>query len=408
MGEKRKKPSPNKIRPINRPLMTVLYYLVRFYLFLCGVKIRTVNKVGIPEKPSIVLCNHGSFIDFIYAEALLRKHKPYFIVARLYFYHKILGGLLRRMGAFPKSMFANDMESTRNCLRVLRDGGVLAMMPEARLSTAGQFEDIQESTCSFIKRSGVAVYTIKIGGDYLADPKWGKGFRAGALVEAQLDILFTPEEVKQLSLEELKQGIVARLTYDEFRWLEQHPQLHYRHRRMAEGLENILNTCPLCGKMHTITTEKNRVFCEHCGYITSVNDRYGFDEGFRFQNLSQWYRWQTELMEAQIRQNPEYFLTSRVELRLPGEGKSLTRHGGWGECTLNREGLTYRGTIDGETVTLHFSLQKIYRLLFGAGVNFEVYDGTQIRFFVPEEKRSAVDWYMASRIMYDEVFGSGQ
>ena len=94
---------------------------------------------------------------------------------------------------------------------------------------------------------------------------------------------------------------------------------------------------------------------------------------------------------------------SRVELRLPGDGKGLTRHGGEGECTLNREGLTYRGTKDGETVNLHFDIQKVYRLLFGAGENFEIYNGTEILYFVPEEKRSAVDWYMASMILYDTM-----
>jgi hypothetical protein len=42
-------------------------------------------------------------------------------------------------------------------------------------------------------------------------------------------------------------------------------------------------------------------------------------------------------------------------------------------------------------------------LLFGAGVNFELYDGTEILFFVPKEKRSAVEWYMASMILRDEA-----
>ena len=395
--------SPNKVQPVNGFVMNVLYYGVRFYLCLCGVRLKTVNKIGKPEAPSIILCNHGSFIDFIYAAALLRKYKPHFIVARLYFYHSILGWLLRKVGAFPKSMFAMDMENAKNCLTVLRNQEILAMMPEARLSTAGRFEDIQGSTYSFIKKSGVNVYTIKIGGDYLADPKWGKGFRRGSLVEAELDILYTAEQVKDLSLEQLKQGIEQRLTYDEFQWLRQRPQLHYRSRRMAEGLENILTVCPVCGRKHTIATKKDKVFCEHCGYLTSLNDRYGFDDGFRFADLTQWYDWQTALLAAEIAENENFSLSSKVELRLPGTGNSLTRHGGHGVCTLTRDGLTYIGTKDGETVELHFTLQRIYRLLFGAGVNFEIYDGTQILFFVPEEKRSAVDWYLASRILHDRA-----
>jgi hypothetical protein len=134
-----------------------------------------------------------------------------------------------------------------------------------------------------------------------------------------------------------------------------------------------------------------------------MNDRYVFDEGFRFENLAQWYDWQKLLLEKEIDDNQDYALSSEVELRLRGNGKELTRHSGFGVCTLNRDGLTYTGTKDGENVELHYSMQQIYRLLFGAGVNFELYDGSEILFFVPKEKRSAVEWYMASMILRDEA-----
>ena len=96
------------------------------------------------------------------------------------------GWLLRTIGAFPKSMFATDIENVKNCLTVLRENGLLTMMPEARLSTTGRFEDIQDSTYAFIKKAGVPVYTIKLRGDYFADPKWGKGFRRGSVVEGEM------------------------------------------------------------------------------------------------------------------------------------------------------------------------------------------------------------------------------
>lgn len=398
-----KKQRKNKVRPVNGFMMSLLYHSFRLYYALCGIRVKEIRKVDLPTAPAIVLCTHGSFIDFIYAAALIRKVKPHFVVARLYFYHRILGWLLRMVGAFPKSMFATDLESTKNCLTVLRNGEVLAMMPEARLSTTGRFEDIQENTYSFLKKAGVPVYTIRFGGDYFADPKWGKGFRRGAVVEAELDLLFTAEQVAALSVEELKQGVEQRLHYDEFAWLEQHPEIHYLSPRLAEGLENILTTCPLCQRRHVLTTKKDRIFCEHCGYLTSLDDRYRFTDDFRFPTLAQWYDWQCSLLEQEIAANPDYALTSAVELRLPSDGDALTRHGGHGTCTLNRDGLTYVGTMDGDRVTLHYPLQRIYRLLFGAGENFEVYDGTEIRYFVPTERRSAVDWYMTSKILHNET-----
>jgi len=393
----------NKVQPVNGFLMTVLYYGVRVYLFLCGVRVKTVNKIGEIEGPAIVLCNHGSFIDFIYAAALLRKFKPHFIVARLYFYHNILGYLLRKVGAFPKSMFTMDMENVKNCLTVLNRNEILAMMPEARLSSAGRFEDIQAGTYSFIKKTAVPVYTIKIHGDYLANPKWGKGLRRGAVVETELDRLYTADEVLELSLEALQAGIEERLYYDEFAWLEEHPEIRYRSSRMAEGLENLLTTCPICNGKYRLNTDKDKVYCEHCGCLTSIDERYQFTGDFRFKNLAEWYDWQKELLYKEIVENTDYALTSKVELRLPSNGKGLTRFAGNGVCTLNRDGLTYTGTKDGEKVELHFSIKRIYRLLFGAGENFEIYDGAQILYFVPKERRSAVDWYLASMILYDEM-----
>lgn len=395
--------SKTVVQRCSRWLLLPLYCVVRFYFYLCGIRVRTVNKLDHqPEKPSIVLCNHGSFIDFVYSERLLLKSNPNYVAARLYFYHKFLGKLIRKLGAFPKSMFALDVESTKNCMRVLKNGDMLAMMPEARLSTAGFFEDIQPGTYSFLKKADVPVYTIHFNGDYLADPKWGRGMRRGAVVEAELDQLFTVEQLRSLSLEEIRQAVERRLYYDEYAWLETQPKLRYRSRKIAEGLENILTTCPKCGRKFCLTTKKNQISCEHCGPLTKMDGRYSFDPEFQFRNPGQWYRWQMEQLKQEILENPNYCLESKVELRLSSKnGKALTCHGGEGTCTLNRQGLHYHGTQDGETVEKHFSLDKIYRLLFGAGVNFETYQGSEIYFFVPEELRSAVQWYMASMILYD-------
>jgi len=137
-----------------------------------------------------------------------------------------------------------------------------------------------------------------------------------------------------------------------------------------------------------------------------LDNRYLFTGKFRFADLTQWYDWQKGLMEKEISEKQDFALVSKVELRLPSKGKGLTRSAGQGVCTLNRHGLTYSGTKDGEPVELQYSLACIYRLLFGAGENFETYNGTEILYFVPEEKRSAVDWYIASMILYDEAFPS--
>ena len=391
------------VREYSRRILSVLYVGSRV-AFFGKVKLKYTNNIGRLPRPSLVLCNHGSFIDFAYAGTLIRKESPNFPVARLYFYKRGLGNLLRRLGCFPKSMFAMDVESVTNCTRVIKRGGVLAMMPEARLSTAGKFEDIQEGTFAFIKKMGVPVYNVKIRGAYLAKPKWGKGLRRGARVEAEIVPLFSAEEISALTVEEIRERTLREMYFDEFEWLSRHPEIRYKHKRLAEGLENILVRCPACGAAHSIATKGHSVRCERCGLQTELTDRYGFCGGVPFENFAKWYEWQTELIKGEVLADQNYKLTSKVTLKKPSkDGKTMLRVAGEGICTLDRDGLKYVGTLDGEPYEKMFPMSSIYRLLFGAGENFEIYEGKDMYFFVPEEPRSSVDWYIVSKIIRDEV-----
>jgi 1-acyl-sn-glycerol-3-phosphate acyltransferase len=268
--------------------------------FRSRIKIVVDNPLGKIEGPAIVLCNHGAFVDFFYAGEALRKNRPHFMTARLYFFRRDLGWLLRSLGSFPKSMFSPDFENAKNCRRVLRAGGVLALMPEARLSTVGEFEDIQPDTYRFVHKAGVDVYICHFCGDYLASPKWGDGIRRGARIEAKVFRLATAEELKAWTEEETISRVNEALSYNEFEWLKSRPELTYRKKTLAEGLENILTVCPKCKGKHTISTKKNKVFCEKCGYLTSLDNRYQFDDDFVFSDLTKWFDWRKSLLEEEI------------------------------------------------------------------------------------------------------------
>ena len=401
--------SKTVVRKCSPFIIDTAYLVSKVILFFKRIRIKYTNKIGKDvDSPSIVLCNHGSFLDFVYAGTLLRKKRPNFILARLYFYKKLIAMILRKSGCFPKSMLTMDIDSAKNCLRVLKNGDVLAMMPEARLSTAGRFEDIQEGTYSFLKNAGVPIYTIKMQGDYFASPKWGDGMRNGSYVEAELDILFTKEQLSELSAEEIKRGVEDRLRYDEFKWIKSHPELRYKSKTLAEGLENILVKCPKCKQKYSIVTNNRTVYCEKCGLSLKLDDRYSFEKNDYFENFADWYDWQMAEISREISGNADYTLESKVELKMPSlDGGTMLRDAGSGVCSLNRDGLTYRGTKDGEDFEIHFPTAKIYRLLFGAGIDFEVYQGKDIYYFVPEIKKSCVEWYMTSIIFYDGYSENG-
>lgn len=382
--------------------LSLPYYIAKLYLF---GKVKCVYDIRVKEieHPSIVLVNHGSFIDFVYAGSILRRHSPNFVAARLYFYKHLLASVLHGVGAFPKSMFALDIESAKNCTRVLRNNGVLAMMPEARLSTVGRFEDIQPQTYAFLKKSGVTVYSVKLEGDYLAKPKWGKGVRGGSVVYTTLDVLLTKEELEQMTVEEIGKRVEERLYYDEYGFLDKHPEISYKSKKIAEGLENVLTLCPKCKERYKMKARGKNISCE-CGMSATLNSRYRFENAYPFDKITDWYDFSVSELKERLDADENFTLSSRVTLHHPSlDGKKMLREAGQGECRLNREGLTYVGSCDGEKITKFFPLGQIYRLLFGAGENFEIYEGKKIWYFRPEIPESSVDFYNLSILLKEKT-----
>jgi 1-acyl-sn-glycerol-3-phosphate acyltransferase len=276
------------------------------------------------------------------------------------------------------------------------------MMPEARLSTVGKFEGVQESTYKFIKKMSVPVYVIKINGSYLAKPKWADKIRKGSYVEAELNQIYTSDELKEATLDDIKQKIDGALDYNEWDWLQTHPEIKYKSKTIAKGLENILCICPNCGKKHTFSSDRNLLTCSECGLKVELDNRYKLT-GVEFNNIAEWYDWQQQQIKTQIENDDKFCLRSEVELKhLSTDGKSFTRHAGKGVCIFDKTGLRYIGTDDGVEIDKVFTLESGARVLFGSGEDFEIYENEELYYFVPQDKRSCVEWYIVSEILKKE------
>lgn len=397
--------SDTEVRKPNKFLYNLFVFVCNIYLFLkFKVKFKkTVDKI---EKSSIVLVNHGSFIDFMYSMKFLKKYYPHIITARMYFYHKFMGGMMKKGGMIPKSMFTADYESAKNCLQVLKNNEVLMMMPEARLSTVGRYEGIQDVTFKFLHKSRVNIYLLKLEGDYLAMPKWGDGARSRARVECTLSQLYSADELAKTDFDSFKKSVNEAMYYDEYEWLAAHPELKYKKKTLAKGLDGVLYKCPECGAECTAETVGRKIRCTACGSEAELDMRYNFVGGKPFADIRGWYDWQYAEIEKQIAADENYFLESKVKLKHSSiGGKRCLRDAGEGVCRLDRSGLTYKGTDDGQQVEVHFNGNQVYRLLFGVNEDFEIYSGKEIYYFVPEDKRECVKWYLCSTALKDYFKG---
>lgn len=366
-----------------------------------GVK-ADLKPLGKLEGPCILLFNHPSPVDFCCHLLNFFPRRLHPVMAAYFFYPKKLGYLLHNwLGVFPKFLFEPDFSTLKNIKASLKQGHPVALAPEGRMSPHGTMESINQSTAKLLTNLGVPVYLIKSEGAFLTRPKWASHLRRGK-IQVSSRLLFTPEELKD-DPEVLYRRLYDALYYDDFAWLEANPQVRFKSRHMAEGLQKILYLCPHCGEEFTLSTQGNGITCSHCGFSAVLTPRYQFESATQGtpKNIRDWFNLQKDRERARIA-DPDFRLSSHVLLKQPHpEGKGLQPVGD-GIATLTPQGLTYEGTRLGESFTRHFPISTMPALPFGAGENFENYaDGTYY-YFVPDEPLHCVRWSIAEELLYED------
>lgn len=381
----------------------LLYFLFAKVLgIFCKLKFKyNLKKNGIEKlnTPSIILFNHGSAIDFMIDVAPLYPQRVNIVTAFYYFCNYHLGRLIHALGAFPKFLYQPDVSSIKNIKRVLRNNGIVCLAPEGRLSPHGELESIIPSTVKLLKKECVDVYLLKNHGAYLSKPKWAKTSRKGR-IDIEYIHLFTKEELQTLSLQEIYDKLYDNIYYDEFKWIEEN-NVTFKGKKFAEGLENILYLCPVCGKEYTYVTKGNKLECTHCHTKVILNNKYKFvsDNKEIPSTIKDWYNYQ-KTIERQNIQDENYILQSNVLLKQPDPKGNGFKEVGQGICTLTHIGLNYKGTKNGENVDILFRLENVPALPFGANIDFEIYHDQTLYYFVPENTKSCVKWSIVEEQMY--------
>jgi 1-acyl-sn-glycerol-3-phosphate acyltransferase len=91
----------------------------------------------------IIIANHRSLLDLIVALIVFRRWKifPYFFIREDLFLIPAAGWLLRSIGGIPVGP-ENGVRGMRQGIQLLRDGGVLVIMPEGKIPRIGAPADV--------------------------------------------------------------------------------------------------------------------------------------------------------------------------------------------------------------------------------------------------------------------------
>ena len=227
--------------------------LKKLYFKKVNLQLKNVEIFKDVEGPFILLYNHPSFFDWMYTFIPLYPKRVNAIMAYYYFCNYRLAKVLHKLGCFPKFLYQPDISAIKNIKKVINNGGILGIAPEGRLSAYGELETLAPATEKLIKHLGVPVYIGKISGGYFTKPKWAANIRRGR-VDLEYELLFTPEDLKTKSLEEINTILNKKMYYNDFKWQKEN-KVYFKGDKFRGGLENILYVCPECENEFTIHTK---------------------------------------------------------------------------------------------------------------------------------------------------------
>jgi len=348
------------------------------------------------EEPAIILGNHGSFFDWYYMISCLNGVFPHFVMSRYYLTDHWYAKFLRAGGVVGKSVFASDSQSAISLVRILKQGKSIALFPEARLSASHKAELIPPDTAAFVKRLGLPVYAVISEGATFMMPKWHSKTK-GARVETHVEKLFEGKELDSLSLEEVQVIIDKALYFDDFKYLEQHPEVEVE--TDAVGAEKVLIWCPKCHKEYTIKTHDKTLTCSSCGFEVKMDGRFHYTPSTLVKNEGEWFEKQRLFYRDQVLANPNYSLESKVKIRY------LKDYVGEGVCKLDRTGFSFKGTEKGEKLEFKFPLSEFFIFPFKAGDNFVIFVGKRCYIFCPENSNETIKFNIISDILQKEIRG---
>jgi len=383
----------NNPRLPSRWFYSLVCFILRIILFRRFRVSSNSKKFKNYPKPYLLIYNHPSFYDWMYAFIPLYPDKINAIMNYYYFTNYHLGTLLNKIGAFPKFLFQPDICAIKNIKRLIKKGGIVGIAPEGRLSPHGRMETITPATAKLIKNLGVPVLLAKINGAYLSYPKWAGNIRRGR-IDVDYRELFSAETLQQCSIEEIETVLTTELDYDDFKWQAEN-QVAFKGKKFAEGLEHILYICPVCHREFSLATKDNQIKCSHCETEITLNNYYQFvtAEARVPANIPAWFEWQKETEAEKINKiGKDFRMETKVTLKMPDPEGGGMKTVGRGQTVMTPAGITYYGTVNNENKEIEFKIQNIPAIPFGVKEDFEISHHNTLYYFIPDDIRVCVKW----------------
>ena len=319
-----------------------------------------LTKIGMDgiKPPYLLLCNHNAFMDFKVSTRATFPHRVNYVVAIDGFLKR--EWLLRFIGCICKRKFTNDIVLIRQLKRVVDSGDIAAIYPEARYSLCGTTAVLPDSLGKLAKFLKVPVVTLICHGHHVNSPFYNLPDHRVRGTEATMKCLFTADEVKKVSAEEIFSRIQDEFRYDDFAW-QKEKGIKITYKKRAEGLHKVLYQCPHCGTEYRMSSSGTVLRCDACGKQWNMNELGELEalEGeTEFSHIPDWYEWERKNVRNEVR-NGTYSFTCKARVdALPNASGYIDL--GDAVLTHDMNGFRLKGSYNGEDYEEIWPVRSLY------------------------------------------------
>lgn len=397
---------------VRRRLHRPNYIIYRILAFVV-VKLMFEKKYGVTytykvnpkdfKAPFIVVGNHASRLDYIFSSLALLPHSLNYVAGYNEFFRSHLSFIFRLMQAIPKKNFVSDTYTIREVKRVIGDKGNVIVFPEGMSSISGANQPCALASGKMLKHFGLPVLRIGISGGYLTSTKYCLDERPGR-VNVEVDLLFTPDQLAELSAEEIQAELDKAIYHDDYEWNKTARVKFDGKGQMAKNLHDMLYWCPRCGAEFTMKGEGNKIVCMNCGNGAELNEYYDLvpldDKCVIPDTPRVWWDMQRDLARELVK-DESFILREQVKLGTLPKFKYLKNQDtseitGEGELTLDRDGLRFEGIRDGMPFSFSIKAKNLptYGMCTDMSRFYTFVDGEFLEFF--PNGRSVAKWLLTT------------
>ena len=397
-------------RKIKRPNRILAGIVQRAFRVIC--KQHKVNFVydedflEMQKGQILVLAQHRSRMDYIYVYAGLKHSRYNAMCGYQNVFQPVVYTLFKHLGVIAKMLYQPDAHATLQLMRAAKQGNSLVIFPEGIQSTSGSTHPINPATIKLLAKLKLPVALVTLKGAYFTRPRYSSDVKKGKIT-AHFSKLFDEEDFQNCTQEELYDRLLEAFTYDEFAEHADAPVAFRGKKPNIDGLDNIIYKCPQCHKEYQLQVEGDTMCCD-CGFAVSMDECYRLvpvSGDLPFRDHDQWYKWQRREVAKEV-VGDDFTMSTRVMIARINTKKLNSNYSleyyGEGTLTITNQGLTYRGTCDGEEKELFFQAKQVYSLSMSLQYDMDLYyDGKYYNFKLLENHKQMVKWMLAAEEVHN-------